>query len=129
MTTIAALLIATLLGGMAWFSFGFAALMFHLFDTAEARRALRGSFPWYYAAVIGLATLAALASLPIDRLAAAILAGTAVTTLYARQDLMPRINAATDAGAKRRFDLLHGASVALQLVQLVAVAIALARFT
>jgi hypothetical protein len=52
---------------------------------------------------------------PHDRLAAALLAAIAVTTILTRQVLMPAINEATDTGAKSRFKWLHGLSVAITL--------------
>ena len=55
------------------------------------------------------------------------MAATAVIASVARQILMPAINAARDAGAKLRFDRLHGLSVALNMVQLVAVIVVLVR--
>ena len=38
---------------------------------------------------------------------------------------MPAINAATDAGNKKRFGVLHGVSVVITIAQMVAVAYAL----
>ena len=127
MSTIALLLTAWLFGGMAAFSAGFAPLLFKLMPMAEARPMLRGAFPYYYAAVIGLAAVATAAALPVDRMAALGLALVAVATVYARQDLMHRVNAATDRGDRRTFDRLHGASVVLQLVQLAVAGWALVR--
>jgi hypothetical protein len=42
--------------------------------------------------------------------------------------LMPAINAATDAGDKRRFGQLHGVSVVLQLLQIGLAGYVLTRF-
>ena len=44
------------------------------------------------------------------------------------QILMPAINAATDAGNKRRFGMLHGLSVVITLIHIVAAAYVLHRF-
>jgi hypothetical protein len=58
----------------------------------------------------------------------------AFVAVFARQVLMPRINAARDlqlqgnAEAKRRFGRLHGISVALNFVQLIAAGYVLYRF-
>ena len=49
---------------------------------------------------------------------AAILGAIAVTTLFARQVLMPAINRATDSGDKPRFKLLHTGSVLLTLAHI-----------
>ena len=56
-----------------------------------------------------------------------LLAAVAVTTIPARQQLMPAINAATDSGNKRRFNQLHGLSVLLGLAQIAAVGYVLTR--
>ena len=127
MTLLALILTAWLFGGMATYSAGFAPVLFKTMPMAQARATLRGAFPHYYAAVVALSALCALAALPVDGPSAAILAGIAATTLWARQDLMARVNAATDAGDAKGFARLHGASVALQLAQLAAAAWALAR--
>lgn len=127
MTLVALLLTAWLFGGMAAYAAGFAPVLFKTMPMAQARRTLRGAFPLYYAGVIGLAAAAAAAALAVDRPSAALLAAIALTTVWARQDLMGRINAATDAGDARGFARLHGASVALQIAQLAAAAWALSR--
>jgi len=122
------ILTATLFGGMVLYSFGFAALVFKLFDQKQARYALRHAFPPYYLVVIIAAAIAAVPSAFVDHWLAIILALTALTTIYARQILMPQINAATDAGQTGRFKLLHSVSVILQLIQIAAVAYALTLF-
>lgn len=118
MTSAALIVTALLFGGMCAFSFGFAALMFHIFDETQGRRALRMAFPQYYTAVIVVAVLATIPAALVDRPASFGLLAVALSTVYARQSLMPMINAATDSGDKGRFGRLHGASVALQLVQI-----------
>ncbi|MFD1341947.1 DUF4149 domain-containing protein [Litorisediminicola beolgyonensis] len=128
MTALALLLTAALFGGMLLYSFGFAAFLFRHMPKDEAGRLLRRAFPVYYLLVIAVASTAALLRLPADPTSAALLAAVALTTIPARQVLMPQINAASDAGDRRRFGWLHGASVALGLLQIAATAIALLRF-
>lgn len=118
MSMIALLLTATLLGSMVFFSFGFAPVLFAQLPMDKVRPLLRGTFPFYYLAVIGVAGLAALVTIPVSITAAAILGAICLSTIYARQDLMGRINAATDRGDTRGFGRLHGLSVAIQLVQI-----------
>lgn len=120
MTVTALLLSAWLFGGMAAFSAGFAPLLLRLVPMERARPMLRGAFPLYYGAVAGLAALCAVAAAVVDPLAAGTLLLVAATTLWARQDLMHRINAATDRDDATAFARLHGLSVALQLVQIAA---------
>ena len=118
MSVIALLAAAALFGGMVFFSFGFAPVLFAQLPAAQVRPLLRGTFPWYYLAVIAASALAAALAVPISGLAAGLLAAICATTVYARQDLMGRINAATDRGDTRAFGRLHGASVVLQLAQI-----------
>lgn len=118
MTTTALLLAALLFGGMAFFSFGFAPVLFRQLPMAQVRPLLRGTFPYYYLAVIALAALAAVVAAFASPLAGGLLALVCVSTIYAREGLMPAINAATDRDDQRAFGRLHGLSVAIQLVQL-----------
>lgn len=118
MTSFALLLTALLFGGMTLFSFGFAAVLFKVLEASAARTGIRGAFPFYYLWVIATASLAGVAALYQTPLAAGLLVGIALTTVYARQVLMVQINAATDSGNKKQFKVLHGLSVAIQLVQI-----------
>jgi Domain of unknown function (DUF4149) len=125
---IAALLSTALLfGGMTLYSFGFAPMVFSALKADVAGGLLRKAFPHYYVFVLLTALAAAAALSTFDGFSAALMIGTAVVALIARQLLMPAINSARDSGLKRRFDRLHGLSVALNMVQLAAVAWALVR--
>jgi len=118
MTLVALLLTAVLFGGMVFYSFGFAPVLFAQLPMEQARPLLRGTFPYYYLAVIGTAAAAALAAYFVSPLAAGLLAGILLTTVYARQILMPQINAATDRDDRRAFHRLHTVSVVIQLIQI-----------
>ena len=118
MTSLAVLLTALLFGGMTLFSFGFAAVLFKVFEAPAARNGIRGAFPFYYLWVIATSAFAGLAALFVNVLAGFLLIGVALSTVYARQVLMVQINAATDSGNKNRFKWLHSVSVAIQLVQI-----------
>lgn len=118
MTSVALLMCAVLLGGMVFFSFGFAPVLFAQLDMDHVRPLLRGTFPYYYLAVIGVAALSAAVSWVVSTQASFLLAAIALSTLYARQILMHQINAATDRGDKRAFGRLHGLSVVIQLIQI-----------
>jgi hypothetical protein len=130
----ALLLCATLFGGMMLYSFGFAALVFRTLPANEAGTMLRAAFPWYYLFVAAGGGLAAITVAPIDGLAAALLGGSALAAVYARQILMPRINRARDdqlagkASAGARFAWLHGWSVLVNFLQLAAIAYVLTGF-
>lgn len=118
MDMIALLCAAALFGGMAFFSFGFAPVLFAQLPVEEVRPLLRGTFPYYYLAVIALSAMTAAAALFVSGLAAGLVGLVCLSTLYARQLLMGQINAATDRGDAAAFKRLHGASVVLQIVQI-----------
>jgi len=125
---VAALLVtAWLFGGMFLFSAGFAAFVFKVLSVAEARFLIRRAFPPFYLFVMGTAVVAAVLCWTVDRWSALALGLIALTTVFARQVLMPAINAATDQGEKSRFAWLHGASVLLTLLHIVVSAAVLIR--
>jgi len=115
---IALLLSALLFGGMSFFSFGFAPVLFKQLPMEQVRPLLRGTFPYYYLSVIALAAVTAVAAVFADRLSATLVLAIALSTIYARQILMHQINAATDRGDKAAFGRLHGLSVVLQIAQI-----------
>ncbi|ABV92040.1 hypothetical protein Dshi_0291 [Dinoroseobacter shibae DFL 12 = DSM 16493] len=118
MTDLVLLMSATLLGGMVFYSFGFAPVLFAQLPMERVRPLLRGTFPYYYLAVIGLSAVTAVAAWFVSPLAAGLFAAIALSTVYARQILMAQINAATDRGDKKAFGMLHGLSVVIQLIQI-----------
>jgi hypothetical protein len=118
MTDIALLSTALLFGGMVFFSFGFAPVLFAQLPMEKVRPLLRGTFPYYYLAVIAASALAAGLAALVSGLAAALLAVICVSTVYARQILMGQINSATDRDDKAAFKRLHGLSVIVQLIQI-----------
>ena len=131
--TVALFATAALFGGMLLYSFGFAPLVFSKLPMAQASTLLREAFPFYYLFVVGVATGAALALLAVDGLSAWLMGIVVVLGVAARQLLMPAINRASDAraageaSAKGRFARLHGLSVAINFVQLGAIATVLYR--
>lgn len=125
----AALIVAAVLfGGMVLYSFGFAAFLFTSLPADDAGSLLRRAFPHFYLWVIAMAVLAALLQLGTDPVSLGLLVAVALTTVPTRQLLMPAINAATDAGDKRRFNRLHGLSVVITLAHIAAVGYVLLRF-
>ncbi len=128
MITITALLLtAFLFGGMLLYSFGFAAFVFTTLTAEQAGHLLREAFPHFYAWCVLTSLAAALPFYYVDPLSAGLLVAVAVTTIPARQALMPAINRATDSGNKSRFNVLHSASVVLTLLQIGAVGYCLTR--
>lgn len=120
LTTLALLTTALLFGGMTLYAIGFAPVLFTTLPPASARRVLRGAFPWFYGFVVVTALLAAALWWPQRPEAAAVLAAVGLSTVPVRQALMPAINDATDAGQRRRFQVLHGLSVLVTLAHIAA---------
>lgn len=124
-----ALLATSLLfGGMVLYSFGFAAFLFTALPANVAGPTIRRAFPHFYMFVMLSSASAAGLVWAHDAVAAGLLALIAVTTLPARQMLMPAINRATDEGAKARFKWLHGLSVAITLAHIALAGLAMTRF-
>jgi hypothetical protein len=89
--------------------------------------ALRRAFPLFYLFVIVTAVLASAFLWSHDVLASALMALVAITTVPARQALMPAINRATDNGQRRHFKWLHGLSVLITLAHIAAAGFVLVR--
>lgn len=118
MTTLAILMTGLLFGGMVLFSFCFAAFIFHVLPVDLAGSVIRRAFPYFYLFVLLTSALATVLIFMKDAFAATILGSIAVSTIYARQVLMPAINLATDAKQKTRFKTLHSISVAITLLHI-----------
>ena len=113
------LVVACLFGGMFLFSAGFAAFLFKYLPPEDARMLIRKAFPPFYLFVIVASGVAMLLSWRDDSYSAAWMAFVMLTTVGARQLLMPAINRATDLGNKKCFLWLHGFSVLLTLGHIV----------
>ncbi len=125
--SIAVLITSLLFGGMTLYSFGFAAFLFSALPAETAGLALRRAFPFFYLFVIVTAVPASALLWSHDPLAGALMAWVAITTVPARQMLMPAINLATDSGQRQRFKWLHGLSVVVTLSHIVAAGFVLVR--
>jgi hypothetical protein len=118
---------ALLFGGTVLYAFGFAAFVFTALPAETAGPLIRRAFPHFYLFVLGTSAVAAAMALFSDAVSAYLLAAIVLTTLYTRQVLMPRINAATDAGDKKRFKLLHGLSVLITLAHMAVAVVVILR--
>jgi hypothetical protein len=119
------LVVSALFGGMFLFSAGFAGFLFRYLPPQDARMLIRKAFPPFYLFVIVLSGLAMALSWRSDSFSAAWMAFVMLTTVAARQLLMPAINRATDLGYRKRFLWLHGFSVLLTLGHIVLAAVVL----
>ena len=125
--TASLLVVSLLFGGMLLFSAGFAAFLFRYLPPQDARMLIRKAFPPFYLFVIVSSGLAMALSWRLDSFSAAWMAFVMLTTVAARQLLMPAINRATDLGYRKRFLWLHGFSVLLTLGHIVLAAVVLVR--
>ena len=131
METFALSVVAATLGAMLFFAVGVAPTVFQALPIEQAGLFLRKLFPRYYLALIvgsGVAGGLWISSAP---LAASICWLVALSTLWVRQRLVPRINALRDAelagdvAAGARFATLHRVSVIINMVQLLALVVLL----
>ena len=134
METIALYLVAATLGAMLFFAVGIAPTVFQALPIEQAGIFLRRLFPRYYLALIigsGLAGALWIQSAPW---AGGTCLMVALSTLWVRQSLVPRINALRDAelggddAAGMRFALLHRLSVVINMIQLAALLFLLVRY-
>ena len=129
--------VAAVFGGMAFFAFVYAPLVFIKLGTEGGGRFIREVFPVYYLAMgavsLAAAALLGVASVPrgIDAMT---MACTGIVFLLARFVLLPVINRSRDAGqagdvaAQKRFHRLHRLSVGVNLVQMLVVLAVLVRY-
>ena len=110
---------AALLGSMLFFAVVVAPTVFHALDARAAGGFLRRLFPRYYAWGLGLSTVGTALALTDGPWPLLLFALLLVTFLYARQWLMPAINASRDADHGSRFRALHLRSVLLNALQMV----------
>ena len=122
-------LVLMLLGAMLFFPSVVAPVVFTSLPEAQAGAFLRSMFPRYYSFMIVLSLTASLlfllATAEPAYQAAVVCLFVSVSTLWVRQWLLPRINAARDAQlagdaeAGRRFDRDHKLSVGINVLQLI----------
>ena len=129
MIELANAVVLLLLGGMLFFPIVVAPILFTSLPEVEAGHFLRSMFPRYYLFMITLSVLAfALYQVGVGlvlSVPATVCFGVALSTLWVRQSLVPRINDARDAQlagdatAGTRFDRGHKLSVTINMLQLV----------
>ena len=126
MEVIALYVIAGTLGAMLFFAIGVAPTVFQALPAEQAGLFLRKLFPRYYLSLIIGSTAGGLLWLGTQPLASGVCLLIAVSTLWIRQWLVPRINAlrdrelSGDASAGEEFARLHRLSVTINLLQLLA---------
>ena len=123
-TAILLWVVGALAGSMVFFAIVVAPKVFQSLPPDEAGIFLRSFFPRYYAWGFLLATASALIAVWSSAILSLACAAVAMLFAYARQILMPKINAARDAQLRRdteagkRFNRLHLQSVVINGAQL-----------
>ncbi len=112
------LLVAAVVGVMLFFSVAVAPGIFKVLPAEWAARYVRAFFPKYYA-VLG-ATCALAAALDQGPVGARLIWACAAVFGLSLWPLTPTINRLRDGGKMQAFHALHGLSVGLNLLQLVA---------
>ena len=126
MEVVALYVIAGTLGAMLFFAIGVAPTVFQALPAEQAGLFLRKLFPRYYLSLIIGSTAGGLLWLGTQPLASGVCLLIAVSTLWIRQWLVPRINAlrdrelSGDVSAGEEFARLHRLSVVINMVQLLA---------
>ena len=130
---IAVLCTGFVLGGMVFFSFVMAPLVFRQLEREQAAAFMRAAFPLYYQAMGAAALVAAFAMVAVGRADSLLMVVVAVAFILLLTLLLPALNrhregrVAGDAAADARFKRLHGLSMAVNLGQLAAVVVVMAR--
>lgn len=126
METLALYVVAATLGAMLFFAVGVAPTVFQALPTEQAGLFLRKLFPRYYLSLIIGSMTAGLLWLGTQPLASGVCLLITVSTLWIRQWLVPHINAlrdrelSGDVSAGKQFARLHRLSVAINMLQLLA---------
>ena len=134
--------VACLLGGMLFFPSVVAPVVFKALPEEQAGTFLRAMFPRYYSFIILLGVAACVSyALAESGRGGSVLAPTVgitglvvVSTLWVKQSLLPKINAARDAelagdaSAGASFNTMHRLSVVINMVQLLALVAIAAKF-
>ena len=127
-------LLATCFGGMVFFPSVVAPIVFRVLDDRAGRVFLRTLFPRYYLFIIVLSALGAGGLVAAGAIPEAVALGVIVlSTGWVRQSLVPKMNAARDASLdgdpkqKARFGRLHGISMSINAVQMLAILVVMVR--
>lgn len=134
--------VACLLGGMLFFPSVVAPVVFKALPEEQAGAFLRAMFPRYYSFIILLGVAACVSyALAESGSGGSVFAPTVgitglvvVSTLWVKQSLLPKINAARDAelagdvSAGASFNTMHRLSVVINMVQLVVLVAIAAKF-
>ena len=120
-----------LFGAMLFFSFVVAPITFIKLEAKPAGQLIRSIFPHYYLVLIIFSLIPALFLALVPHTTALLMLTVALSGIFSRQSLMPRINnyrdaeIAGDLSAKSKFDSLHRLSVGINCAQIIVLIIAI----
>lgn len=109
-------LVSAMIGIMVFFTIAVAPTVFKVLPQEWASKYVRSFFPKYYAF---LGTVSVIASFLVsDVLSMGLLVFCAALFLFSLWILTPAINRASDNQEKKKFGILHGLSVVINVIQL-----------
>ena len=120
-----------LFGAMIFFSFLVAPITFIKLEAKSAGQLIRSIFPHYYLIIIIFSLIAAVLLTLANHTSAILMLFIALTGLFSRQSLIPKINnyrdaeIAGDTNAKLKFDRLHRLSVGINGGQIIVLIISI----
>jgi hypothetical protein len=115
---------AMAIGVIVFFAAGVAPVVHKVLDKEKASAVMRAVFPIYYLVLAALCALAAVAAIPVNPVAFIVLAVIAGGFVFARQIILPRINALRQevargsVAARGPFDMMHAWSTRMNMLQL-----------
>ena len=109
-------LVSAMIGIMVFFTIAVAPTVFKVLPQEWASKYVRNFFPKYYAFLGAVSIIASL--LATDTVSMALLVICAALFFISLWVLTPAINRASDQGHKKKFGILHGASVVVNFIQL-----------
>ena len=114
-------------GGMAFFAFIFSPMIFKFMAPDDASKFLRRLFPAYYRLSAAISIFPALMLIPVQshHIEVGTLLAVAAIFLFAARVLVPMSNAARDSDNSKKFKIVHRFSVAIYMVQMIAILIVL----
>ena len=113
-------IIAICLGMMIFFSFIMAPLIFKILDQENAGKFVRKIFPYYYSVNLVFLLIAIILFFVISSMSIKfyITLALAISFIFAQFILMPLINKLKDNNEEKKFKYAHGASVAINFIQM-----------
>ena len=113
-------ILAICLGMMIFFSFVLAPMIFKILDAENAGKFVRKIFPYYYFVNLVFLLIAIILFFVISSISIKfyITLALAISFIFAQFILMPLINKLKDNNEEKKFKYAHGASVAINFIQM-----------